>query len=83
MGIPAGFGQGQPQGVMMIPQGFQNPSGMMQMIQGSGFGGSKDKPEQNDKQTGMPQGINPQMMAQVGMGFGPMMAGNTPHGLTP
>jgi hypothetical protein len=87
MGIPAGFGQGQsPQGMMMMPQGFPNP-GMMQMMQGSGFGGSKDKPEQNDKQGGMPQrmtqGMNPQMMAQLGMGFGPMIGGNTPQGLTP
>jgi hypothetical protein len=44
MGMHAGFGQGQnPQGMMIFPQGLPNP-GMMQMMQGSGFGNSKDKP---------------------------------------
>ena len=81
MGMPAGFGQGQfPQGMMMLPQGFQNPN-MMQMMQGSGFGSSKDKSEQSDKQAGIPQGMNP-MLGQLGMGFGQMM-GNMPQGLTP
>lgn len=43
MGMPVGFGQGQnPQNMMMFPQGFPNP-GMMQMMQGGGFGTPKDK----------------------------------------
>jgi hypothetical protein len=31
----------------------------------------------------MPQGINHQMMAQLGMGFGPMISGSNPQGMTP
>lgn len=30
----------------------------------------------------MPPGMNPQALSQLGMGFGPMLAGN-PQGMTP
>lgn len=31
----------------------------------------------------MAQGMNPQGLGQLGMGFGPMLGGNIPGGLTP
>lgn len=79
-----GFGQmPNPQGMMMFPPGIPSPN-MMHMMQAGGFGANKDKTEQGDKPNPMQQGVNPQGLGQLGMGFGSMIGGATnPMGLTP